>query len=46
MLKEVTQSAQDSKLRKKMSDGYFINGHMSKAKTMPFYLNELCLMKW
>ena len=39
VLNEVTQSAQDSKLRKKMSNGYFLNGHMSKAKTIPFYLN-------
>ena len=45
LLKEVTQSAQDSKLVKKMSNGYFINDHMSKAKTMLFYLNEVCLMK-
>ena len=34
------------KLMKKMSNGYFINSHMSKAKTMLFYLNEVCLMKW
>ena len=33
MLKKVTQSAEDSKLRKKMSSDYFTNGHMSKVKS-------------
>ena len=34
------------KTEKRMSNGYFTNGQMSKAKTVPFHLNVLCLMKW
>ena len=32
MLKKVTQSAEDSKLRKKMSNDYFTNSYLSKVK--------------